>query len=103
MAANKSLIDKVNELQTDVAVIRADVKSGNKETARRLGKIDDAMQNFAFVKQSDFEEFKRFVYENYTTKEEFKPVKTLFWSIISALIGGLITIGFLAFQQKAGL
>lgn len=84
----------VIQTQIDVGVI----KSGQIETNRRLSNIEKKMDNFTFVKQDDFVAYKKEVVASYVTKEEFKPVKNLFWAIITALIVGLITVAFTALK-----
>lgn len=84
----------VIQTQIDVSVIKA----GQLETNRRLSNIEKKMDNFTFVKQDDFIEFKKEAASSFVTKEEFKPVKNLFWAIITALIVGLITVAFTALK-----
>lgn len=80
--------------KVDIGVI----KSAQQETNRRLGNIEKKMDNFTFVKQDDFNEYKKEAMATFATKEEFKPVKNLFWAIITALIVGLITVAFTALR-----
>lgn len=87
--------DKVAQTQTDVAVI----KSGQIETNRRLSNIERKMDSFAFTKQQDFDEFRKYVADNYVHNDTFKPIKTLFWGIISAVITAIVLAG-LAFLLR---
>lgn len=88
--------DNVIETQVSIGVIKA----GQIETNRRLSSIEKKMDNFTFVKTDDFAEFKKEVAEKYATKEEVKPMRTLFWSIITGLILGIIGVGFAMLQAK---
>lgn len=86
---------KVIQTQIDVGVIKA----GQIETNRRLSNIEKKMDSFAFTKQVDFDDYRKFVAETYVTKDEIKPMKTLFWGIISAVITGIALAG-LAFMIR---
>lgn len=84
----------VIQTQVDVGVIKA----GQIETNRRLSNIEKKIDSFAFVKVDDFAEFKKELTRTYATIESIKPMRTLFWTIISALILGLITLLFALIQ-----
>lgn len=72
----------MSQVQTDVAVIKNDI-TGIKDTQRQmLSKMD----NFTFVKQSDFDDFKVYVEKTYATNDKVKPLITLFWSFITFLL-----------------
>lgn len=86
---------KVVQTQIDVGIIKA----GQSETNRRLSNIEKKMDAFAFTPKSDFEDFKKYVAENYVTENEFKPMKVLFWGIISAVITAIVLAG-LAFLLR---
>lgn len=86
--ASSSQRETINQLQVDVGVIKA----GQKETNRRLGNIESAIGQFAFVKQSEFDEFRKEVRDTFATKEEVKPMKTLFWAIITASAVAIIGV-----------
>lgn len=93
--------DKGDVIQTQVDV--GVIKAGQIETNRRLSNIEKKMDNFTFVKQDDFAEFKKEVAATYATKEEVKPMKSLFWTIIASLVVGLIGIAFAALQARSKL
>lgn len=80
--------------KVDIGVI----KSAQQETNRRLGNIEKKMDNFTFVKQDDFNDYKKEAASNFVSREEFKPIKNLFWAIITALIVGIITVAFTALK-----
>lgn len=64
------------------------------EVFKRLDRMEGKMDGFAFVKQSDYELFKKEIRETYATKEEVKPMKTLFWAIVTA--SAVAIVGILA-------
>lgn len=68
----------INDLKTDVAVIKNDVANVKATLVSMSGKID----GFAFVKQSDYDEDKK----QWVTQAEFKVIKGLLLAIVSALI-----------------
>lgn len=90
MSPNNSQRENINQLQVDVGIIKSQMVEMKAITQAMSTKMD----SFAFVKQIDFEEFKKEIRETYATKEEFKPIKTLFWAIITssavAVIGVLV-------------
>lgn len=88
--------DNVIKTQVDVGVIKA----GQVETNRRLSSIEKKMDNFTFVKQDDFIAYKQEAEERYATKDEVRPMKSLFWAIIAGSMVGLIGLAFAAIQAK---
>lgn len=72
-----------------------------KRLDKQDGKLDglrSTMENFAFVKQSDFEEFKKEIKETYATKEEISPLKKVFYGILAAAIAGFVGLFFWLIQ-----
>lgn len=64
------------------------------ELFKRLERMEGKMDNFAFVKQIDFEDFKREVREIYATKESVAtPVKLIYGLaalMLIAVVGAVV-------------
>lgn len=64
------------------------------ELFKRLERMEGKMDNFAFVKQTDFEDFKKEVRGEYVTKEAFDPIKRLAYGLVAliliAVVGAVI-------------
>lgn len=88
--ANSTQRDVINQLQVDVGIIKSQM--GEFKVLQQS--MSNKMDGFAFVKQSDYEDFKKEVRETYATKEEVKPMKTLFWAIVTA--SAVAIVGILA-------
>lgn len=76
------------------------------EVIKRLDRIetkqDVAASIFASQRNVDVQTFQEFIKDadkKYATNESIKPMKTLFWGIVTALILGLISLAFWAIQQ----
>lgn len=82
--------DTINMLQVDVGIIKSQMAEMKAITQGMSTKMD----GFAFVRQMDFEEFKKEARETYATQDEVKPIKTLFWAIITA--SAVTAIGVIA-------
>lgn len=95
---SESESDRKDVIDTQVSI--GVIKSGQIETNRRLLNIERKIDNFAFVKVDDFNEFKKELPNIYASIESIKPMRTLFWTIISALILGIITLGFALIQAR---
>lgn len=91
-----SSLNDATQTKVDIGIIKA----GQTETNRRLSNIEKKMDNFTFVKQDDFTAYKKEADERYATKDEVKPMKSLFWAIIAGSMVGLIGLAFAAIQAK---
>ncbi|MGW6120426.1 hypothetical protein ACWFRF_15395 [Nocardia sp. NPDC055165] len=75
------------------------------ELFKRLDRIESTMNNFAFVKQSDFNEFVKETnqkFEKYVTKESQQPWHTIIISI-AVTVGGAVVLAVLKFAFGGGL
>lgn len=86
--------ETINLLQVDVGVIKA----GQIETNRRLGNIENNISQFAFVKQSDFEDLRKDMQENYVKKESLRWIQYVVGGIavgvgVALVVGVLKAIG----------
>ncbi len=68
------------------------------EVFKRLDRMEQTMNGFAFVKQTDFEKFKEEVKQAYVTKEEHAPVQKVFYGILIAGVMGLVGLFFWLIQ-----
>ena len=84
----------------DVRVLKKEIEMGRAETNRRLDRIESKIDAQSAVPIAVFEEFKKEVKDTYMTKEENRPMKTLFWTIIGTLITGLIGLLFFLLQGQ---
>lgn len=83
------------------------------EVFKRLDRMEQKMDGFAFVKQHDFDEYRKEVSDSfgelrkdvadtYVTKSEFKPIRFVIYTVGGAMLGALAT-AFVAFLVKGGL
>lgn len=90
--------DRKDVIETQISI--GVIKAGQVETNRRLSNIEKKMDSLTVVKQEDFVDYKKFVSETYATNDSIKPMKTLFWAIITALVVGIISVGFTLTQTR---
>jgi hypothetical protein len=90
----------ISDLKGDVRVLRAELQNGQKETGRRLDRIESKIDAQANVPAAAFEEYKKDAKETYVTKDQFKPVvsdvaflKKVLYSTISIILVAVITAG----------
>lgn len=87
---------ELTDLKVSVGVIESQVNDMKKQSDRIEAKID----RIKYVTKEEFDEHNKEAKETYVTKEEIKPMKTLFWTIIGSLITGVIGLGFLLLQGQ---
>ncbi len=52
-----------------------------------------------YVSTHEFEQYKQDAARQYVTNESNRPMRTLFWAIITASILGLVSLGFFVIQS----
>lgn len=52
-----------------------------------------------YVSTHEFDQYKEYIAKTYITHESNRPMKTLFWAIITASVLGLISLGFFVIQS----
>lgn len=60
------------------------------ELDKKVIDIQQTLRQFTFVKQIEFDEFKKDVKENYVTKESFDPFKRTLTQVGSIIIGAIV-------------
>lgn len=91
---------ELSDLKGDVRVLKSVLENGQKETSRRLDKIESKIDAQTSVSVGVFEEFKKEVKETYVTLDTFDPIKRLAYglvgivgtAIVLALIGGALKV-----------
>lgn len=93
MASDAHMNDAdTTQIQVDVGIVKSQVA----DQGRKLDRIEKKIDAMTYVAKEDFETFKKEVKETFVTKDDFKPVKTLFWAIITTLITSVLgaVVGF---------
>lgn len=98
--ATKNENSEISELKGDVRVLTSELQSSQNETNRRLGRIEEKIDAQTSVPLAAFEEYKKDAKSTYASKEELRPIKALFWSIISALTLGVAGLVFKVIERQ---
>ena len=72
------------------------------ELKHTTDRIETKLDAASYVHTGDYAADKQRAEERFATKEELKPIKNLFYAMISTIILGLVT-AFLAFVVQGGL
>lgn len=91
-------LDDITELKIAIGVMQAQVTDVRESSKRIEGKIDA----FSYVKKADYDDDRKAADAKFATKEEIKPIKTLFWGVLSTVVLGIAT-AFVGFVLKGGL
>lgn len=94
-----------NNLESRVKVLEYQSVEVLKKLDRIESKQDAAIRQIdtlKYVSQHEFDEYKKDAEKQFVTNESLTPMKTLFWSIISAVILGVIAFGFYLVQNLVG-
>jgi hypothetical protein len=93
-----------NERQddTDLRVAVGVIQSQMKRVEDSLGRVETKMDNNAYVHESRYAEDRKEDAKNYATKEEIKPIKNMFYAVLTAVIIALVS-AVVAFALKGGL
>lgn len=84
---------------TDIKVAVGILQDQNVRIMKQQEAMAVKIDNFSFVKQKDFDEFKDDVKETYATKEELSPVKRVFYAVLVAACVGLVSLGYWIIQR----
>lgn len=79
----KVTTDTDTQLQIDVGIIKSEISN-----------IKKILEKIVYVPQGDFDEFRKEVRETMVTQAEFKPIKTLIYTLITAVLLGLLGASF---------
>lgn len=78
------MTDNTPQTQRDLIEYRFD------EVFKRLDRMESKMNDFAFVKQSEFESYKKEVKETYATKESMDPIRTGFYKFVGIVVSAVL-------------
>lgn len=60
------------------------------ELDKKVTDIQNTLKSFTFVKQIEFDEFRREVKETYVTKESFDPVKRVVYGMVGLILVAVV-------------
>lgn len=78
MAKPKTTATRLDLIEYQLGEVKGDTRE-----------IKDKLDNFTYVSQTDFDEFRKEVKETYQTKEELKPFKWVVTALGGAFLGAL--------------
>lgn len=93
-----------NELQdnTDLRVAVGVIQSQVSDMKVVLGRVEKKIDSNNYVHENKYSEDRKSDREEYATKEEIKPIKNMFYAILSTIVVGLVT-AFMAFVVRGGI
>lgn len=86
------------DLRVSVGVIQSQVE----DIKKALGRVEVKIDNNSYVHTSQYNEDRKADAAEYATKEEIKPIKNMFYAILTTVMLGLVT-AFITFALKGGL
>lgn len=93
-----------NEKQddTDLRVAVGIIQSQVLDMRKTLGRVEQKIDNNNYVHETTYSADRKEDKENYATKEEIKPIKNMFYAILTTVILGLVT-AFMTFVVRGGI
>jgi hypothetical protein len=93
-----------NERQddTDLRVAVGVIQSQMKRVEDSLSRVETKIDNNSYVHETKYLDDRKSDAAEYATKEEIKPIKNMFYAILTTIVLGLIT-AFMTFVIKGGI
>ena len=91
-----------DDVEARITVLEYQFSNQGKILERIESKQDAAIRQIdtlKYVSTHEFEQYKQEVERRYVTNESNRPMRTLFWTLISASILGLVSLGFFVIQS----
>ncbi len=93
-----------NERQddTDLRVAVGIIQSQVLDMRKTLGRVEQKIDNNNYVHETTYSADRKDDKAMYATKEEIKPIKNMFYAILTTVILGLVT-AFMTFVVRGGI
>lgn len=91
-----------NQDNTDLRVAVGVIQSQVNDMKIVLGRVETKIDNNSYVHTGDYVANRKEDARNYATKEELKPIKNMFYAILSTVVIGLVT-AFMTFVVRGGI